>query len=179
VCAEQVSDKARADYGYRPAIGALVDQLKTAIGGQCLPRTLTPDENKQVSCLILEARATNGACSCDPAQARTPVEPNHQPAVAQALRDDNALESGWDCFCEIPQLAEEELKACQMDTSLTPELNGERLNGWCYVDATTTPTTGAPELVARCTDTEKRMIRFVGKGEVQPTGTLFITCSGE
>ncbi len=55
--------RARPDYGYRPAIGAIIDRLKTVLGGQCLPRTLTPHDNQQVSCLILEARNSQGQCN--------------------------------------------------------------------------------------------------------------------
>ena len=58
VCPAQTNDVNKADYGYRPAIGAIIDRLKVALGGQCLPRQLTPDENGEVQCLILEARNT-------------------------------------------------------------------------------------------------------------------------
>ena len=34
-----------------------------------------------------------------------------------------------------------------------------------------------PEIVERCPDTEKRLLRFVGKGAAKNGSTLFITCS--
>jgi len=51
VCPAQLEDDTRADYGYRPAIGSIIDRLKLALGGQCLPRSLTPNSEGQVSCL--------------------------------------------------------------------------------------------------------------------------------
>jgi hypothetical protein len=174
VCAAQVNDKARADFGYRPAIGALIDQLKTALRGQCLARELEP-VNEEVSCLILEARRTDGACSCDAADARQPVTSAHMPAVNAALADENAESAGWDCFCEIPQLTGDALTACRTEGDDSPALASIEEGGWCYVDAET----GNADLVATCPSTERRMIRFIGNGEVQPSATAFITCSVE
>ena len=44
-----------ADYGYRPAVKAIIDRLKQALRGQCLPRTLTANAQGEVPCLIIEA----------------------------------------------------------------------------------------------------------------------------
>jgi hypothetical protein len=174
VCAAQVNDKSRADFGYRPAIGALIDQLKTALRGQCLARELEPVD-EQVSCLILEARRTDGACSCDAANSRQPVSDIHMPAVSAALNDENAESEGWDCFCEIPQLTGDALTACRTEADGSPALASLEEGGWCYVDAAT----DNADLVASCPSTERRMIRFIGDGEVQPSATAFITCSVE
>ncbi|MCK6586305.1 MAG: hypothetical protein L6Q76_01845 [Polyangiaceae bacterium] len=175
VCAAQVNDKSRDDFGYRPAIGALVNQLKTALRGQCLARELEPVD-EQVSCLILEARRTGGACSCNAEDARQPVTNEHMPAVTAALADVNAESAGWDCFCEIPQLTGDALTACRTEPDGSPALMSiEKDGGWCYVDAAT----GNADLVATCPSTERRMIRFLGNGEVQPSATAFITCSVE
>ncbi|MBW2456602.1 MAG: hypothetical protein JRI68_18940, partial [Deltaproteobacteria bacterium] len=66
------------------------------------------------------------------------------------------------------------------DVSDTPvSVQGNAVHGWCYVDATTVPPTGNPEIVANCPETEKRIIRFVGNGKGATGATLFITCSGE
>jgi hypothetical protein len=181
VCPAQTSNSAGLDYGYRPAIGAIIDRLKDALKGQCLPRTLTPDVTGQVPCLILEARNTGGmGCFCDPALARQDVTTDHAPAVKAALEDPIAKTSGWDCFCEIQQCKDVQLTACQTNISDIPvDVNGAAVNGWCYVDATTSPPLGDPLIVDECPATEKRIIRFVGTGEAQPGATLFITCSGE
>jgi len=56
---------------------------------------------------------------------------------------------------------------------------GQAANGWCYVDATTSPATGNPDIVKDCPATEKRIVRFVGNGGPAGGSTLFITCAGE
>ncbi|MDC3959104.1 hypothetical protein [Polyangium jinanense] len=178
VCPKQVNDRTKDDYGYRPAIGALVDRLKAKIGGPCLPRTLDRDKEGAVNCLLIEARPTGGACSCDSEHARLPVDDTHAAAIDEAKA--RSPEAGWDCFCQIPQLKDEELTICQNDVSddpVTPA--GEPVSGFCYVDASTDPAIGNPALVARCADSERRMIRLVGEGEPSKGATLFVTCSGD
>ena len=185
VCAAQVSNTNAADYGYRPAVGAIIDRLKQVLGGQCLPRTLTPDAAGQVQCLILEARSTGGGCACD-GVGRSEVSVTHQAAV-QAAQQDPTADPAWDCFCEIQQLGngdpatvdDDALAACQNDAAASPRLGGVPVDGWCYVDATTLPPTGNPDIVRSCPDTEKRLIRFVGGGNPTTNATLFITCAGE
>lgn len=156
-----------------------------ALGGQCLPRTLTPDAAGQVSCLILEARNSGGQCSCDEKEARLPVSEEHKAAQKAAEQDEFAATAKWDCFCEIKQLDngdaaatnDDELKACQDDATNPPTYNGQNLNGWCYIDDGAG--IGNPEIVKNCPATERRLVRFVGAGNPKPGATLFITCSGE
>jgi hypothetical protein len=187
VCPAQLTDQAKPDFGYRPAIGAIIDRLKEALRGQCLPRTLTPDAENQVPCLILEGKRVEGdqaaidACNKCEAEGRQPVSEDHQPAVAGAKETDNYKVAKWNCFCEIKQTTGDDLTACQNDEADPPQnpSTGAQVDGWCYVDATTTPQIGDPKIVADCPETEKRIIRFVGKGAAAPGGTLFITCSGE
>jgi hypothetical protein len=184
VCPAQLSDPAdtATDFGYRPAIGAIIDRLKTALGGQCLPRTLVPDKEGNVPCLILEARNTQGqACTCDSAKARLAVPPgsDKEKAVAVAKTDPLYKNAQWNCFCEIEQTQGAERDACQNDVSNPPLASGQPVSGWCYVDATTVPATGNVDIVKSCPDNEKRIIRFVGDGEAATGATLFITCSGD
>ena len=179
ICPAQQTDQMLSNFGYRPAVKAIVDRLKQALGGQCLPRSLSPDPAGQVTCLILEARKTGGQCGCDPAEGRRAIDSGH-PAVKAANQDPLADAAGWDCFCEILQTQDEDLAACQQDISDAPvNQSGGAVNGWCYVDASRTPNIGNPDIVAACPETEKRIIRFVGEGQGKPGATLFITCSGE
>jgi hypothetical protein len=190
VCPAQVNNNTQNDYGYRPAIGAIIDRLKTKLGNPCLPRTLTPDAQGQVPCLILEGRNTGGNCSCDEAAARQPVSDDHKAALQDKNLKEIQEQNNLDCFCEITQLSSDhrsdcdvppdsELAACQCDTSDSPSFNGALVNGWCYIDATTNPPTGNDDLVATCSPTEKRQIRFIGAGKSAPNAVTFITCSGE
>lgn len=178
VCPQQVTDRERADYGYRAAIGALVNQLKTKINGPCLPRTLDRDSEGLVPCLLIEAKHTGSTCSCDSSQARLPVDPLHQEAVE--LAKERSPGNDWDCFCEIPQLDGEDLKQCQNDVSDAPVTSaGNSVDGFCYIDATTEPTVGNPIHVATCPENERRRIRLVGKAEPAKDSTLVVLCSGE
>jgi hypothetical protein len=190
VCPAQVGDDTKEDYGYRPAIGAIVDRLKTALGGQCLPRELTPNANGQVPCLILEARKTGGMGTCDAAKARRDVQADHKSAIDAAKAYPIAATAGWDTFCEIIQAGDpsanspaEALTACQKDASPAPVIasgpsKGKPVDGWCYVDPQQNPESN-PDIVKDCPATERRLIRFVGEGNPNGTATLFITCTGD
>jgi hypothetical protein len=180
ICPAQQTDNTLINFGYRPAVKAIVDRLKQALGGQCLPRSLTPDGSGQVTCLILEARNIGGNVCSDvcSTNGRNFIDQDH-PAVLAAKEDPLAKASGWDCYCEITQLEGDELVACQTDVADTPVANGAAVHGWCYVDASAQPPIGNPDIVASCPETERRLIRFVGDGQGSTGATLFITCSGE
>lgn len=186
VCPAQLDDPdaERGDYGYRPATGAIIDRLKSRLTGECLHRSLQPDANHQVQCLMLEARALPAGETCDcnePAvKARQDVQGDHEEARRQALEDVVAKAAGWNCFCEIKQLAGDALHACQYDTSRTPKTkSGDPADGWCYIDAASNPPAGDPSLVATCDPTEQRKLRFVGEGQPLDKSTVFITCAGQ
>lgn len=192
VCPAQLNDKTKSDYGYRPAIGAIIDRLKTALGGKCLPRELTVDpKTKEVPCLIIEARAVAGTPTCDANEFRRELTGDNLNAKTVALASDSAKAQEqkqgkpWNQFCEIlpaGAASPEALQACQTDPSTNPLTKttppGE-VNGWCYVDPTQAPDEGSEKIVANCPANEKRLIRFIGKGNPVAGGTLFITCSGD
>ena len=173
-----------SDYGYRAATGAIVDRLKSRLSGECLHRALTPDHDKQVECLIIEARAVpeGETCSCDApsVKARQDIQSVHEEARKQVQSDPVAEAAGWNCLCEIKQLNGEAQQACQYDGSRFPKTSGgEAADGWCYIDANSNPPAGDAALVATCPPTEQRKLRFVGAGEPLDKTTLFITCSGK
>ena len=187
VCPAQMGDNTAVDFGYRPAIGAIIARLKTALGGKCLPRRLTPLADGSVPCLILEARHVDGGCGtsktsdagCQQPFGRQKVQPEHLPAITAALADPAAPsgQAAWNCFCEIVQLEGKAKDTCQQ--SEQDPNDPQNLSGWCYVDATTAPPTGNVKLVEKCPETEKRIVRFIGDGETQAGATSFITCAGE
>ena len=183
VCPAQIDAKDKKSYGYRPAISAILERLKQKLSGQCLNRSLTPDAQGQVSCLVLEGRKVDpGQCACDAAHgiaARRPVQPAHAEAEKLARREPASAAAGYNCFCEIDQASGDELNACQTDPSRELEtLGSTEANGWCYIDATEGHKTGNPALVENCAATQKRKIRFVGAAQQLPNSTQFITCSG-
>ncbi len=190
ICPAQLSNDKAKDYGYDPAVGALVERLKKALGNPCLPRALRPDEKGEVACVVLEARRVpnDAACQAVCGSAARARLSEAEPAVKAAKEDPLAATLGWNCFCKVePAIGAPgkdgrpmDLAACQ--TQLEPVVNaaGQPVDGWCYVDATTVPATGNAELVASCPASEKRMIRFVGKAASDAkNATTFITCAGE
>ncbi len=164
ICAKQLTDSTALDYGYRPAARAIVDRLKGALGGQCLPKQLTPNASGQVACSIIEARTTSGACTCDAASGRIPV-PAADACYQQAAQQDPAI-AGANCFCEIPQTSGAAATDCETDVTSTS-------NGWCYVDASAG---GNPALVKGCPASDQRTLRFVGDGAPVAGATVFLAC---
>ncbi len=183
ICPVQQTDATKKDYGYNPAVGAIVERLKKALGGQCLPRTLRPDHTGAVPCFILEARVAASAGECNAACSQPPRQPlsDSDPAVKAAKADPLYNSLHWNCFCKILPALGEDLKACQAQNK-DPVINmttNKQVDGWCYIDATTVPPTGNVDIVAKCPASEKRLIRFVGKGAAATGATTFITCEGE
>ncbi len=173
---DEATQETAPDFGYTPAIGALVDQLKGKLGHQCLPRKLTPDEKGQVGCLVLDVHESE-SCSCAPEEGRVPVADEHVGAVEGAI-ESGLVGGGTGCFCEIPQLLGAELAACQNEKADPIVVDDEQVNGWCYIDATSVPPVGSPELVPdACVSTERRLVRLVGTAKARPGSTMFILCS--
>jgi hypothetical protein len=167
ICAKQLKDNTAADFGYRPAVKAIIDRLKLALNGQCLPRKLTPNMQGQVQCLILEGSKSN-TCRCDTTMSRSDVLPEHKPAVIAAQAEPAG--TGLNCFCEIDQAQGADLMDCQTKTPATS-------NGWCYVDADQGKAEAA--IVSKCPPSQQRQIRFVGNGAPQHGATVFLTCAGD
>jgi hypothetical protein len=61
------------------------------------------------------------------------------------------------------------LQICRNDT------DAAGVEGWCYVDDDARFSN--PELVANCPSTQKRLLRFVGRGLGANT-TTFVACTG-
>ena len=184
ICPQQLTDDLAANYGYRPAVGAIIDRLKQELGGQCLPRKL-PVVKGQVPCLVLEATVTDSP-GCDESIGRRAVSAENQKAVEAAEADE--FNPGWNNFCEIVQFecpldgdgncvaddTSSELYQCQNNETVANDING-----WCYIDATPPNPVGNAELVADCPADERRLVRFVNKGQPQAGATVFVTCTGE
>jgi hypothetical protein len=181
ICPAQLDDPSNKAYGYRPAIGALVEQLKKRILSQCLPRPVSTQPDGSVACLVLEARKVEPAevaTCCEGLPARSNVTAEHQAEADKFLTDNASV--GWNCVCELDQLVGKDLTVCQTDTSLSPvNASGEPVDGWCYVDPGANPPVGDPALVATCNATERRKIRFVGAGQPMDNAVTVMTCASE
>ncbi|MFO0591618.1 MAG: hypothetical protein U0441_28995 [Polyangiaceae bacterium] len=183
VCPAQTTDPGALDFGYRPAIAAALARLQVGLSKSCLPRKLVASADGQVNTMVIEARRLQGKeICCDPSLARLDVPADKQGILDDVKSDPIVQAAGYDCFCEIPQLTGtapgEPLWTCQNDASRSPQLaDGTPVSGYCYVDQTADPPIGNPALVDSCPDSEKRNIRFVGKGSPNPQATVFITAA--
>lgn len=185
ICTPNLTNPAAADYGYRPAVSAIIDRLKTQLTGRCLPRQLAPNPDGSTPCLIIDAQYKKdpsndpndvAQCkSCD-RQARKKLDPE----VAKVLTGDVL---SYECLCEVTQLAGPDLTQCRTEKDLPSLASGN--GGWCYVDPgavdpkapdAQTLKDQAAAIVEKCPANEKRTIRFVSASTENTT--LFITCLG-
>ena len=183
ICPANVRDKSKDDYGYSPAIRALVGRLRNALRGRCLPRTLevvTAEGPTQgnVPCIVVEAFKTT-KCECEKEPGRVTASSDIVTEQMQN-KDDNGVPTN-NCFCEILQLQGVNAGTPQREckTNLNPATNVG--NGWCYVD----PEQGLDgkfdssqcAIVRSCPVTEKRLIKFINpNSEPRPGATAFIMC---
>jgi hypothetical protein len=138
LCPREPSDTTNADYGYRPAVRAIVDRLKNALANQCLPAPLTPDETGNVPCLILETLAPtpglNQGNACDPAHGLTQPDP----AVLAKFIEGQAAAAGGDAgeqmgpVCQVAQLTMKDFVNGTCGDPLVTKA------GWCYLTGAAT-----------------------------------------
>ena len=147
-------------FGYRPAVASIVDAIKGRITNQCLPHELLPNEDdKTVSCLILETEPTPGpesACDAIPGR-KQPIDDvlvrfrsSQKAAAAPGEPDPSQFP-----VCEVAQLSGPDL------------VNGTCRHasraGWCYV-------TGAA--AGKC----DQSILFSPSGNPQSNAKLTLQC---
>jgi hypothetical protein len=188
ICPKVLDDNTNADYGYNPAVGAIIDRLKEKLGGRCLPRKLTVDDKGNLPCQVVEALAKDRAppAGCSGLEGRQAVDPSNaqdaklDAAVRGALEKSKKCGKGTtvDCasflLCRIQQLQKDQLKACQ-DQPTTDE----NIFGYCYVADTPDQKIGNPDLLANCPESERRLLRFVGENVPAGGAVTFIACAGD
>jgi hypothetical protein len=157
------------DYGYNPAVAAMLHRFKDYLAPRCLFRPIPVDANGQVPCALVEIeRRSNEGCSCDPARGRFALEAGSELAeiVPEKLEEfawcgGNTPVSCADfCTCEVTQLSGDALFTCR-----NWETDPGNLFGFCYIDETN----AIPELLSECQPGEKRNIRYLGTQ--RPTGS--------
>lgn len=202
ICPKNVEPAAGAtrttdpNYGYNPAVAAIVNRLKEALTAKCLPRPLAPETQEgspefgKVPCAVVEVRPKTGECAvCEPSAGRIPLSGDKEkviPAVREYLRNqgqcdaDGLTRCSEFCLCEINQFTGDDLTACR--TQAAPE----GLNGYCYIDPAASAANGEDPaiiageeaLVATCPDTQRRVLRFQGTNLPARDGLAFIACIG-
>ena len=163
ICPAQTTDKTRDDFGYAPAIRALMSRLRQPLGDSCLPVALPIDPaSGQTPCSVIEA-FNSPSCNCN-------IEPGRRIAPSSLLTDE--MKTVGNCFCEIVQLAGAAQNTCR--TQVNPPANTG--DGWCYADpAQQTDTSCA--LVRSCPADQQRKIRFNNtNSEPRPGSFAFLRC---
>jgi hypothetical protein len=137
-------------YGYRPAMDAIVNRLRSALATQCLPNRLDIDltaNPPRVPCLVLGTFAGPPGAAGVPTQCsdvKGKAFTNAEPSVLQEFKNDQ--HAAWvqggrkgpdpstNLTCEVNQV-----------TPNTPcDVNGE--SGWCYVENSGNPMKCAQEI---------------------------------
>ncbi|MEO7035711.1 MAG: hypothetical protein ABI548_17395, partial [Polyangiaceae bacterium] len=188
----KVSDQTNPDYGYNPAVGAIIERLKVALQGKCLPRPLQTDTVPtsptygQVLCKVIEAQKSG--CDCK-VGGRAVADASILPAMQAQLekagdctrdgKDRRPACSTW-CGCEITQLTGDDRAACQADRGQKP--------GYCYVDPSAESTASAADkpavaaLLNKCPTTEQQLLKFVNASATVKTpaqdAVAIIACLG-
>ena len=159
------------NYGYNPAVGAIITRLKEALTGKCLPRALVPEANPdaenygQVPCAVIEATSTKAARATAVSQvALFPPTKSARPCSRTSRRLASAAarpaRTATRCACaRITQLSGDQLTACQNN----PTVTDPNLVGYCYIDEA--QGIGNADIVAKCPSTQRRILRFVGPVE--------------
>jgi hypothetical protein len=173
ICPRNTSDPSASDFGYQPAIDALVSGVGEQNGPRCLPRPLPVNNAGEASCLMVSVDPSGNDCECDRAgRAELPAGISRG-WIDEALQQ-NGVCGGNNCSslcaCVIPQLEDDELADCQS----VPASTGD---GWCYVDSTGSLEIGNPDLVNRCPSTARRLVRFSGESLPGSESIVLINCS--
>jgi hypothetical protein len=165
------------DYGYNPAVGAMIARMKRALDGTCLPAPLETNAEGQLTCRVVEASlpSFDGGCSCE-LPGRTDVSSATRRAVEEELTfgsycgGETGIRCDDYCLCEIEGFAGAELQTCR-DTETDPM----NIYGHCYIDPDNGQ--GNPSLVARCPANQRRIVRFLGPDVPMPRALTFIACT--
>jgi hypothetical protein len=198
----KILDEQSPDFGYNPAVNAIVDRLKSKLTGQCLPRPLSLEEG-EIPCKVVEASTV--PLSCDPNERRRDVEDKVRQAVLDDLSERKVCtksptdDSGLvDCtsisLCEIEAVAEAGRADC-----FGTRAKEQQEPGYCYIDPTKGPSAGGvpgptggclatdPGSWETCTSphlrgcgaTERRLLRFVGEDTPRAGSITVVACAGE
>jgi hypothetical protein len=124
------ADKTASDYGYNPAVIAIVNRLKNALTAQCLPQKLQRDATtEEVPCLVL-ATLAEATDTCDAQGLKKP-----DPEIERIFREQQKAESGDTSAAGATDLTR--LPVCVMPQSKVAA--GESCKdssdvSWCYVE---------------------------------------------
>jgi len=172
ICPSNLADPNAADYGYRPAMGAIRERLPWMSVSDCWDLELSPGADGVVDCEILEVtrgeRSPDGThVDCPPCEG---VRQAPSPSMMAIARNNDVLkENGMSCACEIPQLQ----PGAGLETCLQEPDAGE-LQGWCYLDGNESLVN--QDLIGPCPVGSQQRVRFVGEGIPADNVLMLMAC---
>ncbi|HVW30478.1 MAG TPA: hypothetical protein VHC69_34210 [Polyangiaceae bacterium] len=154
----------------------LVEQQTSTeqLTGKCLPRPLALDGNGQVPCSVIVFENNPPSCGCsDPGERK--LTSDELSAALTTFREHGGCDTSSTpacnslCGCGMLQESGDALTKCQSSTDVQGVMPG-----FCYVDPAASPG-ASPSLVADCSSTQKRILRFVGS--IPNNVKLLLACS--
>lgn len=145
----------------------------TGVSGQCMRNAPDVLDDGTPNCVVIEAHEA-GPCDCA-TPGLQPVAEKHAGAIDAAKQDADPIQLA--CLCEVVPLTGDALKACQLDTAEAPQVNGQPVNGYCYIDVSNG--IGDPAIAATCPSTEKHLLRFVGAPAAPDGQHIFTYCAAK
>jgi hypothetical protein len=143
ICPTHVTDNAQGndpDYGYRPAVAAIIDRLKAALSNACLPRKLNVQPDGSVQCLVLVTLPGNGSCinpTCPAGMGLTVPGADVLKTFCDAQEASYAGTKGApgdpadQSVCELTQLVPGQAPAGDFENGSCSNATDK---GWCYVE---------------------------------------------
>jgi hypothetical protein len=176
------------NYGYNPAVGAIIERLKIALQGKCLPRPIETNDQGQVLCKVIEAQK-NG-CDCALKGRAGVTDASLVKAVQTQLQVTGSCGNAgqapctnW-CQCEIKQ----EVNSAANPDLTTCQSNGQPSQpGYCYIDKNAENVAGANKAsidsaLAKCPSNQQQLLHFVDADSTHKTpaqnAVAFIACLG-
>lgn len=165
------SDLSAEDYGYRPAMDAFAGRVAKQVGRSCLTRDAQATPAGTTPCKIVTA-SSGAVCSCDAAQGLSTLADGIVQPVLDELESvgycGGATSCDDLCLCELQQLKDADLLACQ--TAEEPP----DVAGFCYLNAVPGEVNaGDADLAADCVGTAPRRIRFAGGAPAASVALLY------
>ena len=166
LCPANTTDVNREDFGYSPAVRAIIHRVSQSVRTQCFPIALPVDATSgQTPCNVIEAY---NATTCNCAN-----EPGRRPAPDSLLTDE--MRVAGNCFCEIVQLAGNDRTLCR--SLVNPPANIG--SGWCYADPAQ-QMDATCDVVRECAADQQRKVRFSNvNSEPRPGATAYLRCEAQ
>ena len=162
LCPIQLDQPEAPDYGYKPAIAAIVARLGAALNSSCLPRSIRNEDDKDVSeiavsCLVLAELGADSGQTCEELHLATPdaaILKTYRDQLEKEHFDTTDLESR---VCRLEQRPVAKGESCAADGDLA----------WCYVE-----NDGAKKPGGRCA----QAIIFSAGTSVLPKAKFSLQC---